>query len=735
MKGKVLRLAFLSVTLLAMATAAAPRSALAAAKSNTAQKTVPAKPKATPTPTPKPPAKPATRPAARTARPKATATPPPERPDRALFDAAEKAEKVLRASSRLRAKKAEWEKVASAFRNVVDRYPRSPYCDNALLDAGNLQREMADLFNSRKYSDQALESYALIVDEYPGSKLGEAALFATYEIFTERNQKSSARQAAEKYLAAYPEGKRARALSQSLPAAKAEHPAKAVEKAAANPLPTGGSQFERTGESSTGHVQIFGVRYWSGDASTRVVIDLDHKVEIKQDRLQSPPRLFVDLLGTRLHPNLVGKTFPVGNAFLKQIRIGVNRENVVRVVIDFGEASSHNVFFLDNPERLVIDVRGEAQAGVKGASSEARPGTSPSPGGSMSTTTPAQVIMENVEVTQPVPVLEGTPSPEGSEARPGSSPSAGTVPKPVEAPTPAAPVHPTPRVESTPSPTPSPSPRPQATPIVVSSSGAPTRNRDGSYSLARQLGLGARRICLDAGHGGHDPGAIGRGGTQEKDITLAVVLKLEKLIRSELGADVLLTRDKDVFIPLEERTAVANASGADLFLSVHINSARSSAGRGLETYYLSFAKSAAAEELAARENAISQATMKDLNNLVKAIATNSKIDESRDFAGIIQRNNVDGLSPEFQGVLDRGVHTAPFYVLIGANMPSILTEVGFISNPDEERWLKSDDYQTRLAESLLDGVRAYLGQLNRSQATKLNSRNGVRVAAKVRSQR
>jgi N-acetylmuramoyl-L-alanine amidase len=263
----------------------------------------------------------------------------------------------------------------------------------------------------------------------------------------------------------------------------------------------------------------------------------------------------------------------------------------------------------------------------------------------------------------------------------------------------------------------------------------PTRNRDGNYSLARQLGLGARRICLDAGHGGHDPGAIGRGGTQEKDITLAVVLKLEKLIRTELGADVVMTRDTDVFIPLEERTAIANASGADLFLSVHINSARNRTGRGLETYYLSFAKSAAAEELAARENAISQATMKDLNNLVKAIATNSKIDESRDFAGIIQKSHIETLSPSFRGVLDRGVHTAPFYVLIGANMPSILTEVGFISNPEEEQWLKSDEYQEKLAESLLEGVRSYLGQLNRGQASRIGGRPGVRVAAKGRPKR
>ena len=734
MSRKPLRLAALAVIFARVCLGLPATSAAATPQKRAAQKSGPVvKPKATPAPAKAAP-KPTKRPAAGNARPRAAATPPPSKPDRALYQSAQAAEKALRASSRLKSRKAEWEKVAGAYRTVVDRYPRSPYCDDALLGAGNLQREMAERFNNRRYSDQALESYALIVEEYPGSSLGESALFATYEILTGRGQKASAREAAEKYLEAYPEGKRVKALAPVVAAARAEKEKadKAARAAAAakapQGAPSGGSQFERTGPTSSGHVQIYGVRFWSGENSTRVVIDLDRKVEIQQDRLQSPPRLFVDLIGTRLHPNLVGKTFPVGNAFLKQIRIGVNRENVVRVVIDFGEASSHNVFFLADPERLVIDVRGEGPKGQRVAGSEAKAGASPtpplSPAGS-----PTPEVMEDVEVHQPVPVL-----PEPSPTEPEPEPSA----TPVEAPSPVATVRPTPRVEPTPASTPAatPTPRPTATPALpASTSGAPTKNRDGSYSLARQLGLGARRIALDAGHGGHDPGAIGRGGTQEKDITLAIVLKLEKLLRTELGADVVMTRDTDVFIPLEERTAIANSSGADLFLSVHINSARSRAGRGLETYYLSFAKNAAAEELAARENAISQATMKDLNNLVKAITTNSKIDESRDFAGLIQRYNVEGLSPSFPGVLDRGVHTAPFYVLIGANMPSILTEVGFISNPEEERWLKSEEYQQKLALALLEGVRTYLAQLNRTQATKLGDRTGVRVSAKGRPKR
>jgi N-acetylmuramoyl-L-alanine amidase len=242
----------------------------------------------------------------------------------------------------------------------------------------------------------------------------------------------------------------------------------------------------------------------------------------------------------------------------------------------------------------------------------------------------------------------------------------------------------------------------------------PAANRAGSYSLARQLGLGVRRIVIDAGHGGHDPGTIGPRGLQEKSLVLDVALRLERLVRQELGAEVVLTRSTDVFIPLEERTAIANSRGADLFLSIHANASRSPRARGIETYFLNFARSPHAEAVAARENAISPATLKDLQNLVKAIATNSKIDESRDFAAAVHESMVAGVR-EQHAVLDRGVHTAPFYVLIGANMPAVLAEIAFVSNPDDERRLKSPEYRELLAGSLLRGVRSYLEALNRTQ--------------------
>jgi N-acetylmuramoyl-L-alanine amidase len=246
----------------------------------------------------------------------------------------------------------------------------------------------------------------------------------------------------------------------------------------------------------------------------------------------------------------------------------------------------------------------------------------------------------------------------------------------------------------------------------------PAANRAGSYSLARQLGLGARRVVIDAGHGGHDPGTIGRGGLQEKELVLDVALRLERLVRQELGTDVVLTRSTDVFVPLEERTAIANSRGADLFLSIHANSSRNPSARGIETYFLNFAQSPHAEAVAARENAISTATLKDLQNLVKAITLNSKIDESRDFAASLQENMVSGVRAQ-HAVPDRGVHTAPFYVLIGANMPAVLAEIAFVSNPEDEKRLKAPEYREVLARSLLRGLRSYLEALDRTHTRQL----------------
>ena len=235
----------------------------------------------------------------------------------------------------------------------------------------------------------------------------------------------------------------------------------------------------------------------------------------------------------------------------------------------------------------------------------------------------------------------------------------------------------------------------------------PTANRAGSYSLARQLGLGARRIVIDPGHGGHDPGTIGRGGLQEKDLVLDVARRLDRLVRQELGTEVVMTRSTDVFIPLEERTAIANQRGADLFLSIHANASRNVKARGVETYFLNFASNPDAEAVAARENSASGQTMHRLPDIVRAITLNNKIDESRDFATLVQRAMIENLSKANDNVRDRGVKQAPFVVLIGAGMPSVLAEIAFMTHTQEGRLLKSASYRQKIAEALFQGVRRY----------------------------
>ncbi|MCI0414835.1 N-acetylmuramoyl-L-alanine amidase [bacterium] len=243
----------------------------------------------------------------------------------------------------------------------------------------------------------------------------------------------------------------------------------------------------------------------------------------------------------------------------------------------------------------------------------------------------------------------------------------------------------------------------------------PEKNGNGKYSLARQLGLKVRRIILDPGHGGHDPGAMS-AGIREKDITLDVSRRLKMLLQSKYDFEVLMTRDNDRFVALEERTAFANSNAADLFVSVHVNSSRNKRARGIETYYLNFATTPEAMEVAARENAIAEKNMAELQKLTIAIAMNSKIEESRDFASLVQSHLVSYLKKDY-AIPSLGVKQAPFYVLIGAQMPSILAEISFLSNHQEFRLLSEDSYRQSIAEGLATGVQRYIQTLAENKLT------------------
>jgi N-acetylmuramoyl-L-alanine amidase len=251
--------------------------------------------------------------------------------------------------------------------------------------------------------------------------------------------------------------------------------------------------------------------------------------------------------------------------------------------------------------------------------------------------------------------------------------------------------------------------------------GEPSRNLAGGFSISRQLGLGVSRIVIDPGHGGHDPGARG-GGTTEAELVLDVSLRLAQLLEKIPGIEVVLTRKTDEYVALQERTAIANREAADLFLSIHANANSSALAQGIETYFLNFATTLGAAAVAARENAASGQSMGELPDVVKTIALNNKLDESRDFATFVQREMVAKLRPSNKTIRDLGVKQAPFVVLIGAAMPSVLAEVSFMTNPQDAKLLKSSAYRQRIAEALFEAVRTYQASLKKVPSLAQQSR-------------
>ena len=237
---------------------------------------------------------------------------------------------------------------------------------------------------------------------------------------------------------------------------------------------------------------------------------------------------------------------------------------------------------------------------------------------------------------------------------------------------------------------------------------------DRTVSLARQLGLNVKRIVIDPGHGGKDPGCFASGGIKEKDIVLSLAKIVSEKIEKDIGCEVLLTRSDDVFVPLERRTAVANMQKADLFISLHINAHRSKNIRGLETYFLNMATDRRAVMVAARENATSEKNISDLQTILNDLMLNTKIHESSRLAHEVQKGMLSQTGKKYKDVKDLGVKQAPFYVLIGAQMPAILVETGFITNPTERKRLVDKGYQEKIAEGIVAGITEYIKSIDRA---------------------
>jgi N-acetylmuramoyl-L-alanine amidase len=468
---------------------------------------------------------------------------------------------------------------------------------------------------------------------------------------------------------------------------------------AAGPMHVAKTAAKRRGQMA----QVTGIRHWSTPNYTRVAIDLGDDVTYEAARVPSPDRIYFDLHGTRLAQELVGKSFSVtDDGFLKKIRAAQFSNDMTRVVLDVNDVTEYSAFLLPNPYRLIIDIHG---------GSKAEPGAAvvsvPMQRAATSAPTVPNTTAVKAGSSFDVAALSAQPGRVEATSQPTSQPISAVVKDASAAGTTAPTASMMPGAAAK---------RTKKGRVVKDPDAGPARaavpTADGETSLVRALGLKIGRIVIDAGHGGHDTGTLGVDGIQEKDVVLDVALRVGQLLHDRLGAEIIYTRSDDTFIPLETRTAIANKAQADLFLSIHANSSPDASARGVETYYLNFTSSPDALETAARENAVSDQSIHQLSDLVKKIALKDKIEESREFAGDVETSLYSGLQKGNAGLKDRGVKKAPFVVLIGANMPSILAEISFVTNEKDARQLQEPDYRQRVAESLYKGVAKYAGGLS-----------------------
>ena len=531
-------------------------------------------------------------------------------------------------------------------------------------------------------------AYEAVVAHHPSSGYSDNALWQAGRLaldafarFGQRRDKDAGARLLRRLVAAYPASR--------LVAQVPEQLTRAGELAA----PVGP---EPAPPSHATLVTIKNIRRAALPDAVRITIELDTEVPFHEERIPDPARVFVDLPGTRAAPALADHTmrFESDADIVRQVRIGRHPNNITRIVLDAAGVASYSVYPLYNPYRLVIDcVRATIAAATPapGALADVQREPTPAPLVARRLTTAWQRRLPAMHSRAATLLANAYSSAAGAAPvvrQHADSATAAAEPAPIADLAPIAPL----------------------TPVAP-----PAKNIAGGFSIARQLGLGVSRIVVDAGHGGHDPGAQGKGVT-EAELVLDVALRLEMLLQKVPGVEVILTRRTDEFIPLQERTAMANREGADLFLSIHANASPNAAARGIETYFLNFANNLSAAAVAARENAASGQVMGALPDFVKAIALNNKLDESRDFATQVQRSMIERLKTTNKTIKSLGVKQAPFVVLIGAAMPSVLAEISFVTNPQEARLLKGTAYRQRIAESLLNAVRKYQTSLKAATA-------------------
>jgi len=563
------------------------------------------------------------------------------------------------------ADRAPWLEAIAELSAIVADDTRGEVAERCYYLIGQCNHHLFDRFHETAFFDQALRAYRRLIRQFPAGRLADDAQFLIGVLYVDKDPAQAYLELA-KVTTFYPNGDMAQRAQDRARELRRQITPNAAKVEPARPVP------------SISHLATLDqVSYWSTQDYTRVVFYLSAPIQYRENMLtpdpgeNDPARIYLDLEGCRLSPK-IGHQIDITDGFLRDVRLGQYRPDLARAVLDIDSIENHKVFTMADPFRIVVDVRGKRPA----------------------ETGPAPAVSKTVAAK---PKNEKTQTPEAAKPKTNlarASNVATSKTKPAQAPARQAAKAGTGKAQP-----------PDAAAI---------RSAKKLPSLAQQLGLGVSRIVIDPGHGGRDKGAIGGNGTYEKDITLAIAKKLQQAIEKNTRCKVLLTRADDRFISLEERTAIANGEKADLFISIHVNAHEDRSIHGFETYFLNLSRDRESARVAAFENATSKKKISDLEAILKDLLRNTKISESSRLAATVHRQLAHGLSKEYKNFHDLGVKQAPFYVLLGAEMPSILVEAAFLSNEKEEQLLQQKAFQAQIAHGIAFGIGRYIGALDKT---------------------
>jgi N-acetylmuramoyl-L-alanine amidase len=561
---------------------------------------------------------------------------------------------LLLRDENVQADRANWMNGVSAFRRIYLDNPKGELAPNCLFMMAKMYYRMYMRFHKQTDLDESIAYYTDVYSLFPGNTLADDALFWSGEIYLK--DKKNPRQAAKLYakqLQLYPDGDKYGQAASRLQEIKGEHAIELPRKYAVS-------------REKKKLMQVLPVQYWSSDDYTRIVIRSSGPVTYKStltDRREGKPRtLMIDFAQSSIEARYTTPV-PIEEGLLRRIRSRQLDATTVRVALDIASISTYKIFSLNDPFRVIVDVHGQQgiltaskplpRVGEEKVASRPRSPGRIEPANRKKASEKLQVELPH-ERGEPFIVLE-----DSRKRKPGTEHA---------------------------------------------------RERSSEYqglTLAQQLGLRVRRIVLDPGHGGKDPGAIANG-LREKDITLKVARMTAAILQEKYDYEVIMTRDRDTSLPLEERTAIANTSKADLFVSIHVNAHPSASVRGIETFYLNLATNTEAMRVAARENATTTHQISDLQDILSELMQNSRIEESSVLADYVQNSLVSGLRKNRYDTENLGVKQAPFYVLLGAEMPAVLAEISFLSNKSDASRLRDEKYLAEIAAQIAAGVAGYV---------------------------